>query len=256
MGIRCDVDRREGARLGPKAAPRAGWSVRAPRGIFRSMFDELGRIFRKSVSAFRSELGRHEPEDQVAELLSAMRREWVSARAELPVIQENRERARKELARERELLEQTERRGRLAEGIGDGETTRIAAEYAARHREKATVLEQKVAAADAEWELRNREVEEMKRKYQEADSNRFVLLNELKRAGNQSRMRSVAEEAHGSFSDFDRMQEKIDSTRSYADALEELDADLGGPPPPSANPPPAADVDERLRELKRRMGKD
>lgn len=219
------------------------------------MFDELGRIFRKSVSAFRSELNRYEPEDQVAELLSAMRREWVAARAELPVIQENRDRARKELARERELLEQTERRGRLAEGIGDQETVRVAAEFAARHREKATVLEQKVAAADAEWELRNREVEEMKRKYQEADSNRFALLNELRRAGNQARMRSVGEEAVGSFSDFDRMQERIDSTRAHADALEELDAELNGRPPPSSSPPPA-DVDERLRELKRRMGKE
>lgn len=220
------------------------------------MFEELQRIFRKSVTAFRSELHREEPEDQVAELLSAMRREWVSARAELPVLEEGRARARAELARERELLEQTERRGRLAEGIGDAETVRVANDFAGRHREKIAVLEQKVAAADAEWTLRTREVEEMKRKYQEADANRFLLLNELRRSGNQSRIRSVADEVQGSFDDWDRMAGNVESAGSHADVMEELDAELGGAPPLPRPGPSQADLDERLRELKRKMGKE
>ena len=219
------------------------------------MFEDLSRIFRKSVSAFRTELNRKEPEDQVSDLLSAMRREWVSAKAELPVLDEGRTRARAELASERELLAQTERRGRLAEGVGDQETARIAADFATRHRERVAVLEKKVAATEAEWSLRSREVEEMKRKYEEADANRFLLLNELKRAGNQSRMRSVADEVQGSFDDWDRMAGRVGSSGSYADVLRELDDELSGPTP-STPPPSSADLDERLRELKRKMGKE
>ena len=212
------------------------------------MFEELSRIFRKSMGAFRTELSRREPEDQVAELLSAMRREWASARAEIPVLEEGRERARKELARERELLEQTERRGRLADGIGDGETVRVAAEFAEKHRERIAVLEQKVAAAEAEKELRGREVEEMKRRYTEADANRFALLAEIRRRQTQARMGMGAEETASSFDDFGRMEEKISDADAYAAALDELDFDRPAPPPD--------DVEERLRRLKREMGKE
>lgn len=213
------------------------------------MFEELNRIFRKSMGAFRSELSRREPEDQVAELLSAMRREWVAARADLPLLAERIEQARRELARERELLAQTERRGKLAEGK-DAETVRVAAEFAVRHRERIGVLEQKVAAAEAEQALRGREVEEMKQRYTEADGNRFALLAEIRRRQTRARMGMGAEDTAGSFDDFGRMEEKISDADAYAAALDELDFDRPAPPPPPD------DVEERLRRLKREMGKE
>ena len=213
------------------------------------MFEELNRIFRKSMGAFRSELSRREPEDQVAELLAAMRREWVAARADLPLLAERIERARRDLAQERELLAQTERRGKLAEGK-DAETVRVAAEFAVRHRERIAVLEQKVSAAEAEQALRGREVEEMKRRYTEADANRFALLAEIRRRQTQARMGIGAEDTAGSFDDFSRMEEKISDSDAYAAALDELDFDRPAPPPPPD------DVEERLRRLKREMGKD
>ena len=212
------------------------------------MFEELNRIFRKSMGAFRSELSRREPEDQVAELLSAMRREWVAARADLPLLAERLERARRELAQERELLAQTERRGKLADGK-DAETVRVAAEFALRHRERIGVLEQKVTAAEAEVELRGREVEEMKRRYTEADSNRFALLAEIKQRQSRARMHIGAEDTAASMDDFGRMEEKISDSQAYLDALD----DLSDSPPPRPQPP---DVDEKLRELKRKLGRE
>ena len=217
------------------------------------MFEDLAKIFRNSFAAFRSELHRNEPEDQVAELLSAMRREWVAARADLPVIAESLQRTRVELGRERELVEQCERRGRLAEGIGDTETVRIAGEFATRHRARITVLEQKVAAVEAEHSLRLSEIEEMKQRYQHADANRLQLLAEIRRRQSQSRLRDVGLDADASFTDWDRMREKMDDSQSYASALDELNSDLGSPPPRRPDP---SDVDERLRELKRKMGKE
>lgn len=214
------------------------------------MFDDLRKLFRESVAAFRTEIGRREPEDEVAELLSAMRRELVAARAALPEYTAARDQARAELARERTLLEQTERRGALAERIGDAETVRVAAEFADGHRARVEVLEHRVAAAEAECELRTREAEAMKRRFQEADANRMLLLAELRRGASRERLRGVEQGAGSAFADWERMAERIDTDAGYADALRDLD----DAPPPRNTADPA--VDERLRELKRRMGKE
>ncbi|HET8656133.1 MAG TPA: hypothetical protein VFL93_11505 [Longimicrobiaceae bacterium] len=168
------------------------------------------------MAAFRSELNRREPQDQVAELLSAMRRELVAARAALPEYRSALDRARAELASERSRLEQTQRRGQMAARIGDSETVRVADEWAARYRERVSVLEKKVAAAEAELELRAREADEMKQRFQEADANRILLVAELKHGAGRAR---TPEDGGGS------------------------------------GAPDADDVEARLQELKRRMGK-
>lgn len=216
------------------------------------MFEDLQRLFRESLAAFRSELNKREPEDEVAHLLSSMRRELVEVRALIPRLEEDLEGARKELARERELLEQTERRGRLAAQVNDAETVRVAQEFTARHSQRAQVLEQKVTAAEAELALRRQEAEDMKRQYQEADANRYELVARLRRVHARDRIQSLGDDAERTFSDWDRMAEKVHDTGAYADALRELEGD---PSPGPDRPPSASEVEARLEELKRRMGK-
>jgi phage shock protein A len=218
------------------------------------MFNDLGKLFRDTWGAFRTELGRREPEDQVAELLAAMRREMVAARAALPELKEAAERTRSELARERESLEDCRRRRSLAERIGDAETARVAGEFAKRHSERAVVLEQRLQTEEAELSLREREAEEMKRRYQDADANRFALLAELRRAQTRRRMRTRLDGEEGPFSDFERMEDAVQSEAAYAQALE----DLNGPEPDPdvAHPDAEPDLEKRLRELKRRMERE
>jgi phage shock protein A len=212
------------------------------------MLEEIRRVLRRSVDAFREELSRRDPEDQVAELLSAMRRELVAARAAIPEIEAHLAGAREELDRERAALAQCERRGELAVRIGDAETRRIAGEFAARHRERVAVLTRKVEAAEADLELHHREVEEMLRRYREAEANRFALAAQLRRARPESDRRAATSEELES--DFDRMRDRVERAAAHADALEELDGPL---PPPSSDP---SALEERLRELKRRMGQE
>lgn len=219
-----------------------------PRLYLEVMFKDIQRLFQRSMVAFRAEFERREPEDQVAELLTAMRRELAAARAALPELEEQTRRAAAEREREAELLRQCERRGALAERIGDAETVKVAAEFAERHRERIAVLEQRRAAADAEHALRVREAEEMRRKYLEADANRFALVAQLRGAHAQQEMRSRLDGTRGPFADFARMEESVRQSAGYADALDEMDE-----PPPRPAPSPS-EVEERLRELKRRMG--
>ena len=212
------------------------------------MLNDLKTLFSRTWDAFLAEAGRRDPEDEVAALLSAMRREMVEARASLPVLEEGVRAAEAELARERQALADAERRGGLAERAGDAETVRIAAEFADRHRRRVAVLEEKVRATRAEHELRGVEVQDMMRRYKEADANRFGLLNEMRRAHRQQRMASGAA---ASDDDWDRAAERLERDIAYGEALHDL-GDLNAPPPP---PPSSADeVEARLQEMKRRMG--
>ena len=209
------------------------------------MLDDLKKLFSQAWDSFITEVGRREPEDQVASLLGAMRREMVEVRAQLPLLEQNHAAAVAELERERARLDETVRRRGQAERIKDAETVRVATEFEEKHRRRVAVLEDKVRAARAEWELRRDEAQEMMTRYKEADANRFALLSELRRQGARTRIDSAM--GGTPLDDFARAEEKIEHDTAYADALDEM----GGSPPPR---PPAADVDDRLAELKRRMG--
>jgi phage shock protein A len=116
------------------------------------------------------------------------------------------------------------------------------------------VLEEKVRAAKAEWDLRRQEAADMMRKYKESEANRFALLGELRRQGARQRINSAMGGGPDTpTDDFERMERRVDENAAYTGALDDLDADLGGRPPPPP-PPRMDDVDDRLAELKRRMG--
>jgi chromosome segregation ATPase len=214
------------------------------------MIEDVRRVFARTWEAFVSELSRRDPEDEVAGLLGAMRREMVDTRATLPVLQEAIAAAEAELSRERKALADAERRGGMAERGGDAETVRVAGEWAERHRRRVAVLEEKVRATRAEHGLRAAEVEDMMRRYREADANRFTLLSEVRRARRQQRI----DQAGGGSgnADFDRAADRIERDIAYGEALDELSG-LDDPTPPP--PPPTEDLVElRLEEMKRRMG--
>lgn len=213
------------------------------------MLDDLKKLFSRTWDSFLTEAGRREPEDQVAELLSAMRREMVEARAQLPLLEQNFGATQAQLERERKALDDTRRRGAMAERIGDAETVRVAREFEEKHARRVAVLEEKVRASKAEWELRQDEAREMMRRYKEADANRFVLVAEIRRQGARGRINAAMGHQSPVSDDFSRAEERIDDAAAYADALDDLSPDAPGGPPP-----PVDDIEERLREIKRRMG--
>jgi phage shock protein A len=93
------------------------------------------------------------------------------------------------------------------------------------------------------------------KRYKEADANRFALLAQLRRAGAQQRMRANLSDEAGPMSDFGRMEERIRQDVNYTDALGELD-DFDSPPPPPPNQPSPEELERRLQELKRRLGRE
>ena len=69
--------------------------------------------------------------------------------------------AERELAAERQHLDDAERRGRLAGDIADAETGRIAGEFAAKHRERVELLGRKVAVIRDELAYLEREYQSL-----------------------------------------------------------------------------------------------
>lgn len=76
--------------------------------------------------------------------------------------------AERELASERQQVEDAERRGRLAAEIGDVETGRIATEFTAKHRERVALLERKVSLIRDELAFIEREYESLAAQYKTA----------------------------------------------------------------------------------------
>lgn len=125
------------------------------------MFETWKQAWRDAVENFRREL---DPERYAAETdrrTAAMRRDLASARARSRQIEKEIAATSLEVTRERDLLARCQHRETLARRIEDHETARIAAEFAARHAERASILQQKLDALTAEHALLQRDLDAM-----------------------------------------------------------------------------------------------
>jgi len=218
------------------------------------MFENLRSAFREAVENFNKELARDQVPETVDRLLKGMRDEVADAKVQIRELEDQIARTDAEVEREKGEVTTARRRGKMAHDIGDTETAEIATQYAARHEERHRVLEQKAAALRQELELRRNEVEEMVEKVKEAQTKRDSLAATTGRSG----ARETLHAADDLFAELDRMAEKIgaeDARAHAAEAMDDLELEGGGDyePPPRA---PEPDIDEKLAELKRRMGKE
>ena len=92
---------------------------------------------------------------------AGLREALLEARVGIATMRDALARTERELASERQQLADAERRGRLAGEVPDPETVGIAGRYAARHRERAGVLERKLDVQRDELVLAEREVADM-----------------------------------------------------------------------------------------------
>ncbi len=92
---------------------------------------------------------------------AALREALIEARMGITGMREAIARTERELATERQQLADAERRGRLAADVPDAETVAVADRFASRHRERAAVLDKKLAVQREELVLAEREVREM-----------------------------------------------------------------------------------------------
>lgn len=118
-------------------------------------------MFERVREAIDAALGAASSPGEFTAAISRMRGAVVEARVAVRLLEQGLDGTSAGLAAERRQLEDAERRGRLAAGIGDRETVDVAQRFAAKHVEKITVLERKLAAQQDELTLARRELAEM-----------------------------------------------------------------------------------------------
>lgn len=218
------------------------------------MFENLRAAFREAVENFKEELSRDEVPEAVDRLLRGMRDEVTEAKTRLHDLETGIRRARIEAEREATEEATCERREVMARRIGDEDTAQVAAEFRAKHARRREVLEAKAVALQRELEVRKSEIEEMLGQLREAQTNRDSLAATAGRASANESLRG----AEDLFDELDRMAGIIGDEEARQDALDdlidELDADPDGAEPGEPSRP--IDVDARLAELKRRMGRE
>jgi phage shock protein A len=216
------------------------------------MFENLRAAFREAVENFMEELNRDQVPEAVDRLLRAMHAEVTDAKTRLHDLEEGIRRTLAEAERERREEATCERREEMAQRIGDEETERVAGEFRQKHARSREVLEAKAVALQRELEVRKTEIEDMLDQLREAQSRRDTLAADAGRSDARDSIRG----ADDLFDELDRMADRIRDEDDLSQAEDELlrDAD---PDFDSASPTrPALDVDARLAELKRRMGRE
>lgn len=222
------------------------------------MFEDLRAAFKEALDNFNKELSRDQVSETADKLLVGMKNEIVDEKAQVAGLEQQLKRASEQAAREAENARTCRRREEMARGIGDEETAGVAAQHAVRHESHHLVLAKKAEAIREELDFRRRTLGEMMTKFEEARSKR----DSLSATAGRSDAREAFSEADDLFSELDRMAEKVESERAYAEGVEALDSlddmdgtsdyqvELDDEPAPKEN----LDVDAALAELKRRMG--
>ena len=189
-------------------------------------------MFERLRDALRAALDAATPPGDLRDLARQMREAVVEARLSMQATREAVTRTEGELALERQRLADAERRGRLAAEIQDQETVAVAQRFAAKHRERAGVLERKLAALWDEQALLERELAEMQAQLARAERER------------------PATEAERSAERAWRDLQQAGGARPGTDLKDEL---LRGQMDRAAR---EAAAEQQLRELKRKMKKE
>ena len=147
----------------------------SPLTVFDSLRARLDRLFAEQGANPRART-------------LALREALVEAKLGLEMMRESLGATERELVSERKQLDDAERRGRLAGQVLDVETVSVAERFAGRHRERAAVLERKLAVQRDELTLGERELEEMAAQYRasglpDADASLRAAWREIEAAG-------------------------------------------------------------------------
>lgn len=129
-------------------------------------------MFERLRAAVNAALDAATPPPDWRDLHGQLHKAAVEGRAALLELRDALARTERDLTIERRHLEDATRRGGLAADIGDQETVVVAEQFVGKHRERVAVLEQKLAAQQAELALLDRDVGEIVARLKEVELRR------------------------------------------------------------------------------------
>ena len=217
------------------------------------MFNRLRKTLDEALSKLEDAFGAG-PEDEIDDLLRAMRSELIQTKARIPELEGQITQYRKRLMSELEKVDECERRASQAEAIDDHETVKVAREFKAKHVSRAEVAQQRLAAGEADLALQKQTVVEQMSQLKSAMARKDAIAAQARRGRAIDNLRGGGASA---VDDFDRLEDQLTRETDLDSASREVDEALGDHSrlDELRDEPldPASMADEQLRELKRRM---
>ncbi len=223
------------------------------------MFEKLGRAFREAFENFKEELDRDAVPETVNKLLHQMHDEAADVRADIKRLEAEIEKAITATDGHKDQGATYRRREKMARDIGDGETAKVAAEYAEKAEHHAAILGRKALAMKEEMDLKRGEFTQMLEAIKHAKSNK----NSLAAKAGRGQARESLSGADDLFAKMDQLEEDMEQADHLRDAERELEDAM---PPRSeyhvsfdGNAPVRdreAEAEDKLERLKRLMNQD
>lgn len=196
-------------------------------------------MFENFRQALQDVLRRGTPPEERRALLSSMKQTLALARVGADDLRAAVEKTRARLAAEQRELDTVARRRKLAEGIGDAETVRVAERFERQHAERVEVLVRKLEAQESELALTESEIGEMTEALKLAAKGAHPGAGAG--IGTSPAGRTLEEQA---LEDLDRELDANSDATAYNAMRRSQDREAR-----------EAEAARRLEELKRRMGK-
>lgn len=188
-------------------------------------------MFERLRAALQAALEAATPPPDLREIAGRMQEAVIQAKAGVSAMREALAQAEGELAHARAEVETTTRRRDLAAGIQDAETVDVADKYLARQQERSAVLERKVAAQREELALAERDLGEMQAQLVDATKHRAVHEADRSTDAAWASLGAAGMDRPGVDLEHEQLRAQLDRAAREAAA------------------------DQKLEELKKRMGK-
>lgn len=188
-------------------------------------------MFERLRAALQAALEAATPPPDLREIAGRMQEAVIQAKAGVSAMREALAQAEGELAHARAEVETTTRRRDLAAGIQDAETVDVADKYLARQQERSAVLERKVAAQREELALAERDLGEMQAQLVDATKHRAVHEADRSTDAAWASLGAAGMDRPGVDMEHEQLRAQLDRAAREAAA------------------------DQKLEELKKRMGK-
>ena len=220
------------------------------------IFDRIATVIKSNINELINRA--EDPEKMLNQMMIDLREQLTQAKREVAVAIADEKRLQKLYEAEADQAAQWGKRAMLAVEKGDDALAREALMRKKEHENLATQYKKQWEQQRASTEKLKEALRTLNQKIEEAGRKKNLLIARQKRAVAQKHIHATMSKLSdtSAFETFDRMTAKVDQMEAEAEAVVELEADLGGEDMEKRfTELETGSVDEELAALKARLGK-
>lgn len=222
-------------------------------GLFQRISDILSANFNEMMDRFE------DPEKMLRQAIREMEQSIVEATTETAKVLASEKLLARQLAKNRDGVQEWQRRAELAVSSGDDDLARKALGRKQEHQKLVVALEEQQASSEQTTRTLRCQLEAMQAKLAEAKRSLATLAARKRAADFKKKVESShrvlkgAETSADAFAKFDRLREKVEQAEAEADALADLRRELEGDCAEPVRSLGDLEIDAELANLKKQV---